>query len=247
MTSPPVQKPPPPAPRPGPDYAVNDLLARIQAAYEQRQQLHFARIAELHQALEGYARAAEKDLTVDFAKRNGVEGAGELQAPDAALHLAALVDRLPEMSGSTAVPQPASVPAVYRRHSEPVAPAAMATIDEDEESSEALLLPKARQARRIVLVGGTPEPKKLPWLKSVLGYEPEWIKTEDDPDARSCQALAKRMHDVGGVVFFEGFMSHPQTDALQEGGRACGIPIVAAGKAGKGTIRRALIEIEGRL
>ncbi len=243
MTVQPIQKPAatiasvsvPPARNP-----IADILERIQAAYEERQKLHAARVIELQRALDVYADAAKNDLLLDFARRNGVDG-GDLRAPDAALYLSDLIDKLPEIGGAAneiSVPMPRPAKAI-----------AVATVNTDacEPAPTTEMYAKIRaQTKQVVLVGGRVIKEKMPWFRAALGYEPEWIGTYDETGSNESQKVATRMNNgkVLAVIFFQSFMSHKQTEPLLEAARSSGVPAVAGGRAGQGEVARALATIE---
>jgi hypothetical protein len=246
MTAPAIaQKPPTPVS--APRTPISEILARIEAAYEDRQRLHYERITELRYALEAYADAAKNDLVIDFAKRNGVDDAGDLQAPDAALHLSDLVDRLPEMGGKESVRPPKEYVHQPSRQLAVEAGEDAQTTDGDLPRIRARLNGAGTQL--VVLIGGRKVPAKMPWLTSVLGYEPEWISTEDESGSKESQTLVGRMErrEFSGVIFFQAFMSHKQTEPLLEAGRTLSVPVIAGGRAGQGEITRALFGIERML
>lgn len=227
---------------------VETILAQIQAAYDSRIVAHTKRIAEFRKAVnEGidiYAAAAEQDLLVDFAVKNGVENAGELRAGPAADHLLELIGRLPELGGKERVET-----AAYQRVTLPEVEAV--EIEEGPVVGEfATLQSFITGGCELLIVGGTPVQAKLNWLELELGLPASWIDTENDPDSRGCERIANRMKEPSNLVavlFCQAFMSHVQTKTLIEAGREHHIQVHACGRAGKGEILRALRAVERAL
>lgn len=229
-----------------PPSPVATLLAQIQAAYDSRRQLHTARISELRIAFDTYERAAEQDLLVDFAIRNGVEGAGQLQAPAAALHLHGLIERLPELGGQDIVPaRPVVIPALTAEGE---------VEEEDEEEGQSY--PKLSALVNsndgpLIIIGGYVVTQKLNKLQTVLDLpypgQIKWYATDDDSKAVDRVVDAMGKGNVAAVIYLQGCMSHPQTDVILAASRKTETLCVAGGRAGTGELARALRQIEKQL
>lgn len=110
--------------------------------------------------------------------------------------------------------------------------------------------PKLREAatkRPVVLMGGIPKQSKLQKVAQRLGFEPEWIETQNA--VRGVQSLEKRILDqnISAVVILEGLIGHPQFKPIITATRQTGTPVAYGDTAGTGALRRAFLEIEQKL
>jgi len=216
---------------------LESLLATVKQRWTQASSITTEHVDAVQAALIKYKEAYQTIGKAQLAKSIGLA----VEVPDtesAALHLLDAVEKLPELTGKTAL-----------RTREQALPMWPEEMDGDEIVVIKPKYPKlwaATQAQTLTLIGGVPVEQKVDWLRSVVGGNVEWIGTEDDSDSRAYDRLANQMRgsSVAAVIFFAAFCSHNQTDALFAASRATGVPIVDGGRAGQGALLAAMDSLE---
>lgn len=123
--------------------------------------------------------------------------------------------------------------------------------DADDDVEDMPDVPRLRAVSRergVVLVGGVVKNEKLDRLRKHIGPGVEWIET-DANGTKTITALERRIRDgnVGAVIILEELIGHKHHDPLVDAAHIAGTPVAYGRKAGKGSIAKALLEIEASL
>ncbi len=210
-------------------------------------------ITTLDTAYAEYKNARKRRALSDLAQSVGLT----VPTPDvdhAALMLLEAVELLPELRARSTTPAPVPQLKVATKELPPWPEDGGTTGPIQRYHTLGLCLAGSylglQRETSLMLIGGTMVPQKLDWLRAALGSKQvEWINIEDDTHARACDRTANQLKagKLAGIIFFEHFMSHAQTNVLILAGRSTDLPVIAAGKAGQGDILRALAHIEEHL
>lgn len=244
---------------------LDQVLLAVRESLEARSKAALERAEAIKKAADLYAEAVERESLSELAKKFGAASVVAADGPtagDAARMLRALVTDLPELGDVAKVvakpkaPPPVARPAAQKADVARDTPRRVAPRPprpEDEPDSDATLanVPLLREAARrgrVVVIGGLARRAKLEHLKSLLGFEPDWIET-DRPGQQAIRKLEGRILDgnVAAVVVIEGFIGHSQFEPVVRATRQTGTLLVYGDKAGKAALDRAVHEVESRL
>jgi len=206
----------------------DELIDSVRAALNAKRAELAQRISGIEHALHAYERAVEAEMAAHFSREHGLKqpAPGE-NAETAALALARLVAKLPELSARAAATKKASAPP-----------------PEPEPASTQKPEPRASSGK-LVIIGALAGREKSAALPEHEAADAEWIDTERD-GVHAVGNLPQRIKQgrVRGVVILDRVVSHKHTEPVIAAAREAQVPVAFAGQGGKASLVRALAQIE---
>lgn len=206
---------------------LDQILDQVRAALHGRRAQVLERVQRVERALAEYTAALEEKIARDFAREHALAqpklGRDVVRAARA---LRDAVLALPELESD-----------------EKQAPAEPEPVLEPEPSA-----PSPSHAPPLVVVGGVPRPERARALPKEIAERIEWIDTTRQGTV-AIGNLTQRLRSrrVSGLVLLEGIVGHRHSEPLVHAARDGGVPVVYAGKGGKGALERALAELVKRM
>ena len=207
---------------------LDQFLDQVRAALHGKRAPVLERVQRIERALAEYAAALEEKVARDFAREHALpQPRGGRDAVRSAVALRDAVLALPELEdeADTDGETPAEAPIEFEPTS--VAPSS--------------------HAAPFVVVGGVPRPERARALPKDVAERIEWIDTtRQGTVAIGNLSHRLRARRVSGLVLLEGIVGHRHSEPLVSAARDGGVPVVYAGKGGKGALERALSDLMKR-
>jgi hypothetical protein len=206
---------------------IEQILDQVRAALHGKRAPVLERVQRVERALAEYGAALEEKIARDFAREHALpQPKSGRDVVRAALLLRDAVLSLPELV-SDSVPEQAEPEPVLEPEPPSVAPPS--------------------HAPPLVVVGGVPRPERARALPKSVAERIEWIDTTRQGTVAIGNLTQRlRARRVSGLVLLEGVVGHRHSDPLVSAARDGGVPVVYAGKGGKGALERALLELMKR-
>jgi hypothetical protein len=235
-----------PAAVPGASPVIQQMLAQVTAALTASAEAGRVRAGEIVAAANRYADAFERKIAAEFAARMTGTAADTSEADDAALALAELVSRLPEMQ-ERAAPAPAPRPAAVQLvQPSPAAGAVQAAAARAWVRLRARL---ATEGKPVAIVGGKTSTMLADWLKARVGQKIEWRAIERNKPGGVLEAIGRdiRGGTYGLVVVLGNVASDWQANQLHEIATSRGVLCTLAAEASTDALGIALDALEAAL
>jgi len=210
-------------------------------------------------AANAYARVVEESIAHGMLASVGRAKGSAPDVHGAALALVSCVQRIPELASLFASPAPVSAPPPIDAiagdspaNAEPETPAQEPVIAAPVAPvAHALPWPSlalATKRRPVVIVGGTPIPATIEWLRGD-GLVVEWDEVTKGGSDRVVQSIARRVAhgSLSAIVFVQGFLLHKHSESIRKAATDARLPYGYAGTGGKAGMRAALDKIESEI